>query len=112
MSLLIAVALTLVLIGAVLVVFTQRTDRQAVLLAVYGLLLTFLFMTLMAPDVALSQLAVGSAVVPLIVLLAIRKIAAIRTQHVGEAATESDDADDADDAEDAVGADATDQANR
>jgi uncharacterized MnhB-related membrane protein len=74
----IAVALTLVLAGAALIVFTGRTDRQAVLLGVYGLLLTFLFMALMAPDVALSQLAVGSAVVPLIVMLAIRKIEAIR----------------------------------
>jgi uncharacterized MnhB-related membrane protein len=78
MTAVIAVALTLVLAGAALVVFTRQTDRQAVLLGVYGLLLTFLFMALMAPDVALSQLAVGSAVVPLIVMLAIRKIEAIR----------------------------------
>ena len=78
MTAVIAVALTLVLAGAALVVFTERTDRQAVLLAVYGLLMTFLFMALLAPDVALSQLAVGCAVVPLIVMLAIRKVEAIR----------------------------------
>ena len=74
MNLVIVIALTLVLAGAALVVFTDRPSRQAVLLGVYGLLLTILFMTIAAPDVALSQLAVGSAVTPLMVLLTVRKI--------------------------------------
>jgi uncharacterized MnhB-related membrane protein len=71
---LVAVALTLVLIGAVAVVATPDPRRQAVTLSVYGLLLTVLFVLLAAPDVALSQLAVGAAVVPLMVVLAIRRI--------------------------------------
>lgn len=36
--------------------------------------LTLLFVLLQAPDVALSQVAVGTAVVPLMVLLAVRKV--------------------------------------
>ncbi|BCT74902.1 hypothetical protein SCMU_07440 [Sinomonas cyclohexanicum] len=75
---LIAVSLTLVLAGAAAVVFTHRPARQAVVLSAYGLLLTVMFLVLQAPDVALSQVAVGSAVVPLIVVLAIRKVESIR----------------------------------
>lgn len=75
---LIAVSLTLVLAGAAIVVFVRRPARQAVALSAYGVLLTVLFLVLQAPDVALSQVAVGSAVVPLIVVLAIRKIESIQ----------------------------------
>ena len=74
MTVLIALALTLVLAGAVLVVFTDDPQRQAVTLSVYGLLMTVLSMLLSAPDVALSQVVVGTAIVPLMVMLAIRKI--------------------------------------
>lgn len=74
MSVVLAIALTSVLIGAAVVVFTRDPAKQAVVLGVYGLLLTVFFMVMQAPDVALSQLAVGTAVVPLMVLLAIRKV--------------------------------------
>ena len=70
----IIVALTLVAAGATAVVMTNAPERQAVTLGVYGALLSLLFFTLQAPDVALSQLAVGTAFVPLMVMLAIRKI--------------------------------------
>jgi energy-converting hydrogenase B subunit D len=71
---LVAIALTLVLLGGAAVVFTRDVQRQAVTLSVYGLLMTLLFFLLAAPDVALSQVVVGTAVVPLMVLLTIRKI--------------------------------------
>jgi energy-converting hydrogenase B subunit D len=70
----IAIALTLVLAGAVAVVFTDDPKRQAVSLSVYGLLMGVLFVLLSAPDVALSQIVIGTAVVPLMVMLSIRKI--------------------------------------
>jgi energy-converting hydrogenase B subunit D len=73
-SAVIAIALTLVLAGAVAVVFTDDPGRQAVTLYVYGLLMSVLFVLLAAPDVALSQIVVGSAIVPLMVMLTIRKI--------------------------------------
>ncbi len=64
----------LVAVGGTVVVSTQDPERQAVTLSVYGVLLALLFLLLQAPDVALSQVAVGTAVVPLMVLLAVRKV--------------------------------------
>ena len=74
MTVLIAIVLTLVLVGGAAVVLTGDAQRQAVTLSVYGLLMTLLFVLLSAPDVALSQVVVGTAVVPLMVLLTVRKI--------------------------------------
>lgn len=74
MTVVVAAALTLVLLGAAAVVFTEDPSRQAVTLSIFGVALTVLFLVLQAPDVALSQLAVGTAVVPLMVLLAVSKI--------------------------------------
>ena len=71
MIVLLLIILTMVGIGGAVVVFTGDPAKQAVTLSVYGLLLTCLFMLLEAPDVALSQVAVGSAVVPLMVLLSV-----------------------------------------
>ena len=48
--------------------------RQAVVLSFYGILLGVLFFTFQAPDVALSQIAVGSVGVPLMLLLTIAKV--------------------------------------
>jgi uncharacterized MnhB-related membrane protein len=39
----------------------------------YGLLLTLLFVAFQAPDVGLSELGVGTAAVPLMILLALSK---------------------------------------
>lgn len=74
MSLAIAVALVLVALAGTAVVATAAPEGQAVTLSVYGLTLTVLFFLLQAPDVALAQLAVGAAVVPLMVMLALRTI--------------------------------------
>jgi energy-converting hydrogenase B subunit D len=74
MTAVIAIALTLVLLGGAAVVFTDDPQHQAVTLSVYGLLMTVLFFLLSAPDVALSQVVVGTAIVPLMVMLSIRKI--------------------------------------
>lgn len=74
MTVLIGISLTLVLLGGAAVVFTGDPERQAVSLAIYGALMTLLFFLLMAPDVALSQVVVGTAIVPLMVMLTIRKI--------------------------------------
>ena len=74
MTVLIGIALTLVLLGGATVVLTRDPQQQAVSLAIYGALMTLLFFLLAAPDVALSQVVVGTAIVPLMVLLTIRKI--------------------------------------
>lgn len=74
MSVVIVLALTVAGLGATAVVFTDKPDRQAVTLSAYGLSLALLFMALQAPDVSLSQIGVGTAIVPLMVMLAVRKV--------------------------------------
>jgi uncharacterized MnhB-related membrane protein len=74
MMLLILLALGLVAVTGTMVALTQQPARQAVTLSVFGLTLSILFMTVQAPDVALSQLAIGTAMVPLMVMLTIQKV--------------------------------------
>jgi energy-converting hydrogenase B subunit D len=73
MTVLLAISLLLVTASGLVVLLTHSPLAQAVVLSVHGLLLTVVFVAFAAPDVALSQLAVGAAVVPLMVLLALSK---------------------------------------
>jgi len=72
---LLAVSLTVVLLAGLGVVMTHDPAAQCVVLGVFGLSLGVLFMVVSAPDVALSQIAVGTVVLPLMVLLAVRRAA-------------------------------------
>lgn len=72
--LLIGLALACVVVAATAAALTRDPVRQSVVLAVLGLSLALLFTVLEAPDVALSQLAVGTAVTPLLILLTVRKV--------------------------------------
>lgn len=78
MTVVIAVMLGLVAVVGTVIVFTDDPGRQAVTLSIFGLCLGVLFLALGAPDVSLSQITVGAAVVPLIVLLTIRKTRSMR----------------------------------
>ncbi|GGW95537.1 Na(+)/H(+) antiporter subunit B [Streptomyces chartreusis] len=71
---LIVVALLLVAGCATVAVMVRDPVRQALVLAVLGVALAVLFTVLQAPDVALSQLAVGGALTPLLLLLSVRKV--------------------------------------
>ncbi|MEU5599391.1 hydrogenase subunit MbhD domain-containing protein [Streptomyces sp. NPDC020298] len=73
-ELVIVVALLLVAAAATVAVVTRDPARQALVLSVLGVLLAVLFTVLQAPDVGLSQLAVGSALTPLLVMLSVRKV--------------------------------------
>lgn len=64
MTALILVSVTLVGVTGTIVALTADPQRQAIVLAVFGLALTALFVVLQAPDVALSQLLIGGVVVP------------------------------------------------
>lgn len=74
MTPLILVMVTLTAVTGTLVALTGRPERQAIPLSVFGLALTMLFVVLQAPDVALSQLAIGGVVVPLMVMLTFRAV--------------------------------------
>jgi len=71
---LVVLALLLVAVVATIAVLTRDPARQAVVLAVLGLTLALLFTVLQAPDVALSQLGVGTAVTPLLIMLTVRRV--------------------------------------
>lgn len=74
MTAVIVIALTLAAAAGTAVVLTGLPDRQAVTLSGFGLTLALLFMAVQAPDVSLSQIGVGTAIVPLMVMLAVRKV--------------------------------------
>jgi energy-converting hydrogenase B subunit D len=78
---LIVLALTLVAVAGTAVVLADAPERQAVTLSVFGLALVVVFMVLEAPDVALSELGVGTAIVPLMVMLAVRTMRKDRRQR-------------------------------
>jgi energy-converting hydrogenase B subunit D len=74
MTVLLTLALLGVAVAGSVVALTPDPERQAVTLSVFGLLLGAVFVLAAAPDVALSQLAVGTALVPLLVLLTVRTV--------------------------------------
>ena len=69
-----ALVLIFVLISGTAVALTRKPVEQAVGLSFYGLVLALMFLVFQAPDVALSQIAVGAVVLPLMILLALAKI--------------------------------------
>jgi energy-converting hydrogenase B subunit D len=81
MSAIIAMSLLLVAGTGTAIVLTRDPGRQIFALALNGVALTLLFTLLQAPDVALSEIAVGTAAVPLLFFIA---LTAVRTQKMGE----------------------------
>jgi len=65
---LVMTALILTALTGLLVVLSRDPARQVFALAANGLMLGILFFVLQAPDVAYSQIAVGTAVTPLLYL--------------------------------------------
>lgn len=70
----VTLALLLVAGTGTAAVLTRDPVRQAAVLSGLGLALALLFTVLQAPDVALSQIAVGTALTPLMVLLTVRTV--------------------------------------
>jgi len=68
------VALAAVAIGGGAVVLAPEPLRQTLVLGIYGLALTVLFFSFQDPDVALSEIVVSTVGLPVMVLVALRKI--------------------------------------
>ena len=66
-----SVAIGLVAVGALAVVLTRDLVRLAMISSLYALTLVVLFLVLQAPDVALSELAVGAIGFPLVIAVAV-----------------------------------------
>ncbi len=64
----------LVAASAPAVVLARDPRAQIVSLSFYGLVLALVFFVHQAPDVALSQLAIGAVALPILVLLALARI--------------------------------------
>lgn len=71
MTILLAVLLLLTAAAGTGIVLSRDPRRQIFAIAANGLALTLLFTALQAPDVAFSELAVGTAALPLLFLVAL-----------------------------------------
>jgi energy-converting hydrogenase B subunit D len=67
-------ALALVALGGSGVVIASDPLRQTIVLGIFGLALALLFFVFQAPDVALSEIVVSTVGLPVMILLALRKI--------------------------------------
>ncbi len=67
-------ALAAVAIAGGAVVAASDPLRQTLVLSVYGMALTMLFFVFQAPDVALSEIVVSTVGLPVMILLALRKV--------------------------------------
>jgi energy-converting hydrogenase B subunit D len=68
------VGLLVVALAGGAVVITGEALRQTLVLGIYGLALTMLFFVFQAPDVALSEIVVSTVGLPVMILLALRKV--------------------------------------
>jgi energy-converting hydrogenase B subunit D len=76
--------LLMIAVTALCVVRTHDPTCQLLALSFYGLLLALMFFVFQAPDVAISQIAVGAIALPLIIMLAISRMRArdaLRADH-------------------------------
>ena len=69
-----AVILGLVAVVGTAVVLARDPLKQSMVVGVYGFLLAVLFFVFQAPDVALSELVVGSVAVPLVLVGALARV--------------------------------------
>ncbi|HZT12496.1 MAG TPA: DUF4040 domain-containing protein [Candidatus Baltobacteraceae bacterium] len=73
MSLLEIIAFLAVAVLGAAVVATRRPLNQVVVFGLFGASMALLFFVLQAPDVALSQIAVGSLAIPALLLVTLMK---------------------------------------
>jgi energy-converting hydrogenase B subunit D len=81
MTVLQVAALAAVAVGGAAVVLSPDPLRQVVVLGIFGLSLTMLFFVFQDPDVALSEIVVSTVGLPVMVLLALRKVTEQRRQR-------------------------------
>jgi len=60
-------------LGAIIALIQRDLLKAAILTGITGAATAFLFQFLLAPDVALTQAIVGTAIIPVFIALAVRK---------------------------------------
>jgi uncharacterized MnhB-related membrane protein len=88
MSILLILLFLLVAVAGTGVALSRQPGRQVLAIAANGLALTLLFTALQAPDVAFSELAVGTVAVPLLFLVALISTRIDRTPRAERKANE------------------------
>ncbi len=81
MTLLQIAALAAVAVAGGAVVAASDPLRQTLVLSVYGMALVMLFFVFQAPDVALSEIVVSTVGLPVMILLALRKVRQQAEEH-------------------------------
>jgi uncharacterized MnhB-related membrane protein len=76
--------LVAVAVGGGAVVLAPNPLRQVLVLGIYGLSLAMLFFVFQDPDVALSAIVVSTVGLPVMVLLALRKVRQQEQQQEGD----------------------------
>ncbi len=74
------VLFSLVGLAGTAVALTRNPKRQVFIAGIFGILEALLFFMVHSPDVALSELAVGSIGLPVLVLLTLAKLEKPRTK--------------------------------
>jgi uncharacterized MnhB-related membrane protein len=74
MTLLQIAALSVVAFGGTAVVLARDPLRQVLVLSVFGMGLAMMFFVFQAPDVGLSEIVVSTVGLPVMILLALRKV--------------------------------------
>jgi energy-converting hydrogenase B subunit D len=77
-------ALAGVALGGGAVVVATDPLRQTLVLSVYGMALTMLFFVFQDPDVALSEIVVSTVGLPVMILLALRRVREHEREEEGE----------------------------
>jgi len=83
--------LALVAVGGTAVVLTRDPRDQAIVASLYGLVLAIMFLVFQAPDVALSQITVGAVALPMMIVLALAKVRALKGRQDGTDGTDGKD---------------------
>jgi energy-converting hydrogenase B subunit D len=81
MTLLLVLLFLLTAVAGTGVVLSRDPRRQVFAIAVNGLALALLFFALQAPDVAFSEIAVGTAALPLLYFVVLAAIPADRSRE-------------------------------
>ena len=84
MTVLQVAALAAVAVGGAAVVLSPDPLKQVLVLGIFGLSLTVLFFVFQDPDVALSEIVVSTVGLPVMVLLALRKVSEHQKQREKE----------------------------
>ena len=74
-------ALVAVTLSGTAVVISPDPLKQTLLLGIFGMALAVLFFVFQAPDVALSEIVVSSVGLPVMILLALRKVRQQEEEH-------------------------------